>query len=187
MRHLHYFVAVSLDGFIASPSGAFDAFPLQGDHIEAQLLELPETLPSPLRSALGISSPNQTFDTVLMGWSTFAIGGLPSPYAHLRQYVFSRRHVRGDVGNDVTLVATSPVELVRRLKAEDSPHDIWLCGGGSLAAALMSEIDRMTLKVNPVLMGAGIRLFESSAYAPQNLVLQSTRRFASGVLWNSYE
>jgi len=180
-------VAASIDGFIASPTGAFDAFPMQGDHIEAQVRELPETLPTSALDALGVQERGTTFDTVLMGWKTFAVGGVPSPYTHLRQYVLSRSRSRTEVGDDVTLTSGPPLTLVRRLKSEPSTRDIWLCGGGTLAAALFDEIDRITLKVNPITLGAGIRAFESSTYAPRRLVLRNTRSFASGVVWNTYE
>jgi len=46
MAKLVYFVAVSADGFIASPDGAFDFFPVEGEHITAQAEALPETLPA---------------------------------------------------------------------------------------------------------------------------------------------
>lgn len=187
MRRLHYFVAVSTDGFIASPSGAFDAFPLEGDHITAQLHELPETLPTPVRDALRITAPGTTFDTVLMGANTFEVGQTPSPYSHLRQYVFSRTRSRRGVGDNVVLSSDDPIELVRRLKSEPSPRDIWLCGGGKLAAALIDEVDVLTLKVNPIAFGSGIRVFESPNYAPRRFTLTSTRRFESSVVWNRYE
>ncbi len=187
MRRLHYFVATSADGFIASPAGAFDAFPVQGDHIAAQLKELPETMPTAVLQALGIEARGETFDTVLMGWNTFALGKTPSPYSHLRQYVWSRKRGNTDVGPDVTLTSEWPRGLVRQLKAEASTKDIWLCGGGQLASQLVDEIDTVTLKVNPLLMGDGIKIFGSRQYAPLPLALKSTRKFASGVVWNTYE
>jgi dihydrofolate reductase len=62
----------------------------------------------------------------------------------------------------VTLHTADPVDLVRRLKAEEG-RDIWLCGGGALAGALIGEIDELILKVNPIVIGSGIPLFEGVA------------------------
>jgi dihydrofolate reductase len=190
MRRLIYLVATSLDGYIAGPDGALDAFPFQGDHVEYLLRELPETLPTPALAAAGVPATTRTFDTVVMGWGTYDVGfrvGLTSPYAHLRQYVF-RRSLGGPASTDnVSITGEPPRDVVRRLKAEPSTRDIWLCGGGRLAAALESEIDQLVLKVNPILLGAGIRLFESDTYRPRAFRLGASRAFTSGVVMNTYE
>jgi dihydrofolate reductase len=188
MRKLTYLVAVSLDGFIAAADGSFDAFSMEGDHIGMLIKELPETLPAPALSAMGITPANTTFDTVVMGWNTFAVGlavGLDNPYPHLRQVVFGRSHGPRDVGAGIELTADDPVDVVRRLKAESSDRDIWLCGGGALAASLADEIDRLVLKVNPVVLGSGISLFRSGA-SPLPFQLEHTRRFESGVVVSTY-
>ncbi|MEP1125349.1 MAG: dihydrofolate reductase family protein [Ilumatobacter sp.] len=189
MRSLTYHVAVSIDGYIADPDGSFDAFAQTGDHIDALIHDVPETLPGHVLSALGVDATNDTYDTVLMGWNTFAVGlphGIDDPYPHLRQYVFSRTRPPGDVGGDVHLVADDPIELVRELKSESSTKDIWLCGGGALAGALRDEIDRLVLKVNPVLLGSGIPLFEPEEATSRPFVLESTRSFDTGVHMASY-
>ncbi|HKO51895.1 MAG TPA: dihydrofolate reductase family protein [Polyangiaceae bacterium] len=190
MRRLIYLVATSLDGYIAGPDGVIDAFPVQGDHIDYLFRELPETLPTPVLAAAGVPATTSTFDTVVMGWGTYDLGfrvGLTSPYAHLRQYVF-RRSLGGPASpHDVSITGEPPCDVVRRLKAEPSTRDIWLCGGGRLAAALAPEIDQLVLKVNPILLGAGIRVFESDAYRPRAFRLGASRTFTSGVMMNTYE
>jgi dihydrofolate reductase len=188
MRRLTYLVAVSLDGFIAAPNGSFDAFSMEGDHIGMLIKELPETLPAPALSAMGITPANTTFDTVVMGWNTFAVGlavGLDNPYPHLRQIVFSRSREPHEVGVGIELTADDPVDVVRRLKAESSDRDIWLCGGGALASTVAGEIDRLVLKVSPVVLGSGIGLFASIA-APQSFRLEGSRTFESGVVLSTY-
>jgi dihydrofolate reductase len=133
MRKLVYYVAVSIDGYIADPSGGFDAFLVDGDHAQVVFGEYADALPTHAHRALGIAPPGTRFDTVLMGWNTLTPAlnaGISSPYAHLRQVVASRSP--RDVDSNITLT-DNPVAMVRSLKRENG-LDIWLCGGGSLAA-----------------------------------------------------
>lgn len=190
MRTLTYYVAVSLDGFIAGPAGEFDAFLAEGDHMQAIGEQFRGTVPTVLAEAVGIPIQDGPFDTVLMGWNTYAVGmpdqHLASPYAHLRQVVFTHRRQGPEGSQDVLFTDRDPVQLVRELKKEDG-KDIWLCGGGSLAAALAEEIDQLALKINPVTFGGGIRLFGDRSYQPQPWRSTSVQAFESGVALAQYE
>ena len=162
MRELVYYVAVTLDGFIAHPDGSFDKFPWDADYGADLAEEFPETLPAHLRSTEHRSLENRWFDTVLMGRNTYEVGlkeGIASPYPTLRQYVFSRSYNESP-DPQVTIVSSDAVEVVRTLKQEDGKA-IWLCGGSALATTLLTAglIDRLILKLNPVLFGSGIPLF----------------------------
>jgi dihydrofolate reductase len=123
-----------------------------------------------------------------MGWNTYAVGlpTLPDPYQHLRQIVFTRDHTPPVGSEAVEFTDRDPVELVRELKGEPG-KGIWLCGGGALAAVLADQIDRLVLKVNPVLLGAGVPLFGSRDYAPQSWKRVGTQAFTSGVTLAEYE
>lgn len=189
MRNLTYYVAVSLDGYIAGPHGEFDSFLVEGDHMEPIWERYRGTAPTQIAEAAGLSVADGPFDTVLMGWNTYAVGlpdhHLPSPYQHLRQIVFTRSH-EGPAGSEaVHFTSADPVATVRALKKEDG-KDIWLCGGGTLAAVLADEIDRLALKINPVLFGNGIPLFGAREYAPAMLERAGTHAFDSGVLLAEY-
>lgn len=99
----------------------------------------------------------------MMGRHPYEVGlaiGVTSPYAHLQQYVISQSMTaRPDPA--IKLVGTDPVECVRTLK-RDRGLDIWLWGGARLAGALYDEIDELILKINPVVLGDGIPLFEGA-------------------------
>ncbi|WP_110514486.1 dihydrofolate reductase family protein [Herpetosiphon llansteffanensis] len=186
MRKLVYFVACTADGFIADEAGGFDFFPMTGGHLDYIRQEYPETMPTHVMTMLGIPAEQKRFDTVLMGRHTYAVGlneGVTSPYAHLRQYVISSSLGKLD-SPDVTLVAQDPLGLVQSLKQE-AGRDIWLCGGGSLASALISEIDELVLKVNPVMIGQGIRLFAGLGQ-PVQLELLEHQVFEGGVAVHRY-
>ncbi|MFC9064354.1 dihydrofolate reductase family protein [Streptomyces harbinensis] len=187
MRSLTYYVAVTLDGFIAAPDGGFGFFPIEPDVTEALLPEYPEAVPVQGRKALGLEDvPNRRFDTVLMGWGTYlpALGeGITSPYPHLEQYVFSRTRTGTDPSVRVT--AEDPVTVVRELKRRESDLGIWLCGGGKLAAALRPEIDELVIKRNPIVLGSGIPLFDGP-FEPFRFTPVATRAFDSGVSVTRY-
>jgi dihydrofolate reductase len=170
MRKLIYYVAVSVDGVIADPDGGVDAFPVEGDHMPWIIEHYPETIPGHLREPLGLArTPHRAFDTVIMGRTTHQVAvdeGLASGYPHLRQYVVTHRPDELPAEEGLTASDEDPVTLVRRLKAEDSPLDIWLCGGGMLAGQVVDEIDEFRLKVNPVVLGAGIPLVARATGGP---------------------
>lgn len=163
MRKLVYYVAVTLDGFIASPDSSdpsdSEFFPITEDLIKFIVEHYPETLPAPARAAMGITAPGEHFDTVLEGRNSYEIGvvaGLRDAYPHLRHLVFSKS--LGSVGDDIEVVTDYGLQRVRELKAEQG-KDLWLVGGGTLAHSLLPEIDRLVLKLNPSIIGAGIPLF----------------------------
>ncbi|MEV6281831.1 dihydrofolate reductase family protein [Kribbella sp. NPDC051770] len=192
MRELTYFVASSLDGFVADPSGGDPTdvspggfFLSSGDHSQPLLTAYPETVPGVVREMLGIDAENRVFDTVLMGRRTWELGrdlGNPDPYPRLRSYVFSSTPYDAP---PVSFVSTDPVEKVRELKQE-SGLGIWLCGGGRLAATLWPEIDRLVVKVNPVVIGAGVKLFHSDEFAVRKLRLAGHHVYESGVAVLTY-
>jgi dihydrofolate reductase len=93
MRELKYYVACTVDRFIARPDGSFDFFLAEGEHLTDLFAAFPETVPAHLRDTLGVRAGNRVFDAVLMGRRTYQVGldvGVTSPYPHLRQYLFSR-------------------------------------------------------------------------------------------------
>ena len=187
MRELTYFVAVSLDGFIAGPNGEFDAFATQGAHAAPIWDRYRGTAPTQLAQAAGLPIDGCPFDTVLMGWNTYAVGlpALPNPYAHLRQIVFTSKHHGPNGSQDVQFTSADPRGVVEELKSEPGTG-IWLCGGGQLAARIRPQIDKLALKIHPVIMGKGIRLFGDREYAPDCWLQQSMQSFASGVTLAEY-
>ncbi|MFC8042290.1 dihydrofolate reductase family protein [Nocardia sp. NPDC057353] len=189
MRKLTYYVASTIDGFIATEDGSVDFFPVGGDHGPYINSHYPETLPTKVREALGVDKPNQTFDTVVMGRRTHDFGvrtGTSSPYAHLRQYVVSTT-LPENPDPDVELIDGDPVAAVRALKREDG-LGIWLCGGGELAEALLPEIDQVFLKLYPIVLGRGRPLFGAGSRLPEPACFRvvTSRVFADGVAFIKY-
>lgn len=180
-RELVYYIGASIDGYIAGPAGELDAIPVEPELIEFISTEMPEAIPTHLRAPLGLADvPNRRWDTLVMGRGTYEPGldlGITSPYSHMEQYVVSST-LAADTDADVNFVDTDPVALVRDLKAREG-RDIWLCGGGKLAAALIGEIDAMIIKRYPVVLGRGIPLFDGP-YEPSRFTLTENRTLGSG-------
>ena len=186
MRSLTYYVAVTLDGYIADPAGGFEFFPVEGPHMAWLSERYPETLPGHVRTPFGIDASNQHFDTVVMGRATYEPAldiGVTDPYPHLRTVVFSRSLESAPNGT-VEITAEDPVSKVQRLK-EDDGLDIWLCGGGKLAGVLQQEIDELLIKRYPIIAGNGRRLFEG-AFHPEAFAPVHHHAFDNDVVFTHY-
>ena len=186
MRKLVYYIGATLDGYIAGPGGEIDFFPLSDEMAAWIAGSFPETIPTQARDHFGLAdAENRVFDTVVMGRGTYQPAlalGVTSPYAHLRQYVVSTTLTVDDPR--VTVVATDPVGLVRTLKAQDTGQDVWLCGGGILAGALVDEIDEIVVKTYPVMAGDGIPML-AGAFGPGRFTPTRHETFTDGaqVTW----
>jgi dihydrofolate reductase len=178
MKKLVYYIATTVDNFIAHEDGSADGFLYEGEHIQDFLDSLSD------------------YDSVLMGKHTYVYGfqfgmkpGEPAyaPY-NLKNYIFSRS-MNFESNEQVQLVDSDAATFVRQLKqnSADNGKHIWLCGGGALAGTLLEHelIDELILKVHPVIFGKGIRLFGPSTKSI-GLTLKDTRSFNSGVMVQSY-
>jgi len=185
-RKLTYYVACTVDRFIAREDGSFDCFPMEGEHF-ADLFELfPETFPGHLRDILGVKGENRRFDAVLMGRKTYEVGlnvGVTNPYPSLKQYVVSRS-MKSSPDENVELVSGDVISFVQKLK-EESGRDIWICGGAELASTLFPEIDELIIKSNPILLGSGIPFF-AGTIAPAALELRASKIYPNGFMLLEY-
>ena len=191
MRKLVYYVATTLDGYIAGPDAKDPSgesyFPLTEDMVGHIVAEYPETLPGPARDAMGISGPGKHFDTVVEGRTSYLLGveaGVADAYPHLRHLVFSSS-IEADPSTAIEIVKGDPIERVRELKAEPG-LDIWLCGGGKIAHALLPEVDRLILKQHRSVIGAGVPLF-NGPFAPHMFTPTAAVELPGGVRVLTYD
>lgn len=185
MRSLVYYVATSMDGFIADPTGDFSAFPQRPETLRALFERYPETCPAHVRDALGVHAAPTRFDTVLMGYRTFLpalqAGLTGGAYPHLHQIVVTHRQIALEGVRTLTGDISAQVAELKRQPG----RDLWLCGGGDLAGQLIEEIDELELKVNPVLLGEGIPLLRRPS-DQRSFDLAGSERLPGGVLLNRY-
>ncbi|MFI9721563.1 dihydrofolate reductase family protein [Streptomyces sp. NPDC052396] len=189
MRKLTYLVAASIDGFIGDPSGDAEFFLRHADEEFLHWLtsDYPETLASHGRRALGLDQlPNRHFDTVIQGRGSYEVAlklGITSPYAHLRQYVASRTLTESP-DPAVEIISAGLTERVRELKREEG-LGIYLCGGAQLAGELQDEVDQLVIKTYPVVLGAGMPMFQAG-FRITDFTLESVRSFPNGAVVSTY-
>jgi dihydrofolate reductase len=175
MRKLIYHVATTVDGYIAHEDGTTKGFLEEGEHIPDYLESLKE------------------YDAVIMGKKTYEAGydfGMKpgdAPYPNMMHYIISKTLHLDTKDERIEIIREEPIGLVKKLKQKDGKA-IYLCGGGALAGFLLENemIDELKLKVNPVLFGAGIKLFGKSN-KQVNLVTIDSKLYKSGVTLSTYK
>ncbi|MEO1450381.1 MAG: dihydrofolate reductase family protein, partial [Bacteroidota bacterium] len=70
---------------------------------------------------------------------------------------------------------------------DNSPTDVYLCGGGVFAGWLFEHglIDVLKLKINPIILGGGTRLFGDSQKA-FTWDLAESQTYEGGLIFNTY-
>jgi dihydrofolate reductase len=186
MRQLVYYIGMTIDGFIAAPDGSADFFPVTQDVLDFIVEDYPDALPTHVREHFGVHAPNPNFDIGVQGRVTYEVGlkmGITSPYGQLRQYVVSTG-IEESPDPAVEMISTDVVGRIRELKAEDG-KDIYLIGGARLAGTLLPEIDKLVIKLYPVVAGSGIPLF-TTGFSPTHFELAGTRTLRSGTVILTY-
>jgi dihydrofolate reductase len=167
MRDVSYFVACSLDGFIARLDESFDWLFHDDDY--------------------GYAEFYRSVDCVVMGRKTLdaALKFVEYPYTGKRGYVFSRHQQQSPVP-DVEFVSEDPARFVKKLKLQPGGR-IWVVGGGEIASALLQAnlIDEMVLSIHPITLGQGIPLFERHGVETRWSVY-STRAYQNGLVQVTY-
>ena len=165
LSSVHLYIAVSLDGFIATEDGGvvwLDAFQ------------------SP-NNDYGYEAFLASMDTLVMGRVTYEqVRGFGAwPYAGKRCIVLSQGQPESALPEGVVFHSTLPTNLT---------GTVWLVGGRQtihsyLAAGL---IDRIELFVMPVLLGTGIPLFTGGT-SPSNAPLTEHTVYPNGVVRLLYD
>jgi dihydrofolate reductase len=173
MLEVVYYVASSLDGYIATADGSVDwlarVHTAGEDH--------------------GASELQKSVDALLLGSRTYefalTLGHWPSPKTP--SWVFTRRNLR-ILDPSITLTAQSPREVVALLESRGL-HRAWLMGGGELAASFHSDrlISRYIISVFPILLGSGIPLFAPHSSRPDALRFVAAKPYESGIVQVIYE
>ena len=161
-RKLVLFIALSLDGYIATKEHSLDwLFAVEGEGDN------------------GFSKFYDTVDTILIGRTTYEwimdVEKGNFPYKGKECFVFSR--TPKDDNEHVTFINDDVVHLVKNLKNK-SGNNIWIVGGGDLLHTFIKEnlVDEIMVTIAPVLIGTGIPLFKDNNFQT-SLILRGINRY----------
>lgn len=172
MSRIQYFVAASLDGFIATSTDDL-GWLLQFDGFEG--------------GAESYESFMAGVGCIVMGGETYAwlMAHEPGkwPYPGTPSYVFTRHEYAAAPGADITFVRGDVGEFIADFRKDAGGKNVWVVGGGNLAAQFVDAglLDEIILSVIPVVLGGGKRLLPvSGPTAP--LELAASRTMGRGVV-----
>ncbi|MEP7356525.1 MAG: dihydrofolate reductase family protein, partial [Anaerolineales bacterium] len=188
MRKIYVLTFVSLDGVMQSPGGPTEdpgsGFTLGGwtvpyfDEFVGQTMT--EQMGRPFDLLLG----RKTFEVFASYWPQHADEG--AGINNATKYVASNTLTQHAWGPTVFLSGDVPGK-VRALKQQDGP-ELQVHGSGQLIQTLMQNdlVDEFWLKIFPVTLGHGKRLFESGA-PPAAYTLAHSSSSPSGVIVASFK
>jgi dihydrofolate reductase len=168
MRLVRYGGAMSLDGYIATPTGAYDWITQDPDMDFAAMMA--------------------RFDTFLIGRKTFDTMGrsLKMMPRHTTSIVFSRTLTQADHLDVV--ISDNPEAFVAELHTKPG-KDIAVFGGGELFRTLLQAnlVDRVEISLIPVLLGAGIPFLPPPAAQTKLRLLEQRLYKKTGIVGLEYE
>jgi dihydrofolate reductase len=143
MRKIILGLAVTLDGFIEGPNGEYDWCFTDQDYGMSDFFKRVDAV------FIGRKSYE-----MMQGMKTEDTGWMPK----MKEYVFT--NTLSSVKEGAELVSGDIVTKVNEIRSEPG-KDIWLFGGASLTASLMSAglVDELWLSIHPILLGQGKPLF----------------------------
>ena len=175
-----YYLAQSLDGYIAEADGGID-------WLEDYEGETSITGPEP------IDGTDDEFiggvGALAMGSATyeFVLGVGRWPYEGMPTWVFSSRDLPAMENADIRFARGPVAPHHAEMLAAAGERNVWVVGGGDLAQQFADEglLDELILTVVPVVLGTGLPTFAGRLGQP--LRLTGTRPYRNGMVELRYE
>lgn len=152
MTEYSYYTASTLDGFLADDSDSLD-----------WLL----TQPIDEHGPMNMEDYMTRIGAIVMGYTTYqwvvdhiAESGEPWPYVDVPSFVFTHRDL-DLVHESIRVVSGSPASQRETLEAAADGKDVWVVGGGDLAAQFAEDsmLNEMVISYAPATVGSGRPLF----------------------------
>lgn len=159
-----YYVASSLDGFLADTDNSLDWLLRLGDGVEDGFVE----------SAGALAMGSATYE-----WLLEHQIGAGKPWPHPQPtWVFTHQPRRAVPGADIRFTRAPIPEAHRELARAAGDRPVWIVGGGELAAQFHDSglLDEMIVTVAPVTLGAGAPLLPRRIDQPPLELVSATRK-----------
>lgn len=175
MARTIYYVASSVDGFIADADNRIDwllqfGFEAFDDHYQRFLAQI---------------------GSIVMGAATYefllADPALQWPYAGIPTRVVTHRALPVVDGADLAFFEGDVARLDTELREAAGERDVWVVGGGSIAAQFADAglLDELRVTYMPVIVGSGRPLLPVSAVSAPMELVKSTP-FSGGAVEHVY-
>lgn len=180
MPRTQYYVAASLDGYIAKPDGDLDwltGYQGQGSAAGARSSEGEyERFYSDVGA---VAMGSKTYEFILgeaSGW----------PYAGRPSWVFTRREL-SSLDPEIRFAQGDVSRVHAAMTEAAGDRNVWLVGGGDLVSqfASLGLLDELILTVVPVVLGEGLPLFAGRIDEP--LRLTAAQPFTNGMVELRYD
>ena len=166
MTRTQYYVAASVDGYIADPAGSldwlfqFNDVPGVTEHYQSFLADVGAI-------AMGATTYRFILDEGMDAW----------PYADQRTWVFTHHELPAFPGADIVFTADDVAVVHAAMVDAAAGRNIWLVGGGDLVAQFADRalLDEVWLGVAPVVLGGGVPVLPTRL--PGVLALEEITRF----------
>jgi dihydrofolate reductase len=185
MRNLVAFMHVSLDGFVASPRGEMDWITID-DEIFRDAVMLAENADTALFGRVTYQMMESYWPTVLSNDSSNDLELQHAKWMEdTNKIVFSKKLEKVEWNNTKLIKENIPLEIIK-LKREPG-KSLMIFGSPRLTHSFMewNLVDEYRLNINPVILGAGMPLF--NLHNRINLELIELKKFKSGVVGLHYK
>jgi len=175
---VQFFSAMSVDGFIAGPDHELDWL-TQYESEDGETADF-SSYERFLDGVGALAMGARTYEFILAEASAWPYGDRPT-------WIFTHGEHPPIDGADLRWASAPPGEVIDEVRTAAGERNVWLVGGGQLAAQFLEEglLDELILSVVPIFLEQGIPLLPRRTESPMRLT--GTDVQDSGIVELHYE